>query len=157
MQPTSLLGLAALLATGALSAPIDRRAAPAPQNPVVPDIGGAIAIARREAPHANAELTHYEPGMGACGVNSGAGELVAAMPHGLFDAKTPGGNPNKNPLCGKKLKVKGPGGKGEVVVVVVDRCPACKGNSLDLSPPAFAALADLGVGRIKGASWTMLA
>lgn len=155
MQVTSFLSLAALLATGALSAPIDRRGAPA-QNPVVPDIGSATAIARREAPHGNAELTYYDPGLGACGINSGAGELVVAMPHGLFDAKTPNGNPNKNPLCGKKLTVQTPDGKRKVTVTVVDRCPACKGNSLDLSRPAFAALADLSVGRIKGASWTML-
>ncbi|KAL8399727.1 hypothetical protein RB594_000216 [Gaeumannomyces avenae] len=162
MQLTSLLGLAALLATTALSAPIDRRST-THQNPVVPDISSSssttTAIARRLAsasPHPNAELTHYTPGMGACGVVSGPGELVAAMPHALFDAQTPAGNPNKNPLCGRKLRVQGPDGKRQVVVTVADRCPACVGNSLDLSEPAFAALADLDVGRIKGASWTML-
>ncbi|EJT74851.1 hypothetical protein GGTG_08689 [Gaeumannomyces tritici R3-111a-1] len=160
MQLTSLLGLAALLATTALSAPIDRRST-TQQNPVVPDIGSSstTAMAHRRSPaspHPNAELTHYTPGLGACGITSGPGELVAAMPHALFDAKTPAGNPNKNPLCGRKLRVRGPDGKREVVVTVADRCPACVGNSLDLSEPAFAALADLGVGRIKGASWTML-
>lgn len=159
MQLASLLSLAALLATGALSAPVDRRGAiPAPNNPIVPDIGTSIARRGSGGVHGNAELTHYDQtaGIGACGVMSKATDLVAAMPHGLFDAKTPAGNPNKNPLCGKKLKVKGPGGKS-VQVTVVDRCPGCKGNSLDLSPPAFKALADLGVGRIKGASWTMAA
>src|SRR5204862_678574 len=47
--------------------------------------------------------------------------------------------------CGACLAVAGPA--GEVIVRVVDRCPACKHGDLDLSREAFARIAPLSAGR----------
>jgi len=66
-------------------------------------------------------------GLGACGFTNNATELVVAMAAPDFDPFTPGGNPNKNTLCGRSISVTGP--KGTVTVRVVDRCPECKSVS----------------------------
>lgn len=92
------------------------------------------------------EGTYYDPEMGACGnVNSGD-EKVVAISQYLFDKYTPNGNPNKNSLCGKKINASYEG--KTVEVTIVDRCVGCKEHDLDLSPSAFADIADKGLGRI---------
>ncbi|KAK0625461.1 RlpA-like double-psi beta-barrel-protein domain-containing protein-containing protein [Bombardia bombarda] len=94
------------------------------------------------------DLTHYDVGLGACGWTNSDSELVVALGAPRFDPQTPNGNPNNNPLCGRMIKVNY-GGKS-VTAKVVDRCQACLFDDLDLSPAAFQALADLGLGRISG-------
>jgi expansin len=54
----------------------------------------------------------------------------------------------KSARCGSCLVVVGPD-ESEILVEVVDRCPACKPGDLDLSRDAFALLAPLERGRIK--------
>ncbi|KAK4160843.1 hypothetical protein QBC43DRAFT_219053, partial [Cladorrhinum sp. PSN259] len=54
------------------------------------------------------------------------------------DPQTPGGNPNNNPLCGRSIKINHNG--KSVTVKLVDRCPSCAANDLDLSPSAFQVL-----------------
>lgn len=46
--------------------------------------------------------------------------MVCAVSHILFDAASTGSNPNANPLCGMKVRVKR--GEASVDVTVVDRC-----------------------------------
>jgi hypothetical protein len=96
---------------------------------------------------ATGDATFFHTGLGACGKVSNDSQLVCALPGAVFDKKTPNGNPNKNPLCGRKVKVTR-GGKS-VTVRVVDRCGPCKSNDIDLSPTAFGKLASLGVGRTQ--------
>ncbi|KAK4171190.1 RlpA-like double-psi beta-barrel-protein domain-containing protein-containing protein [Triangularia setosa] len=98
------------------------------------------------------DFTHYSPsiGLGACGQLHQDSELVAAISYAVFDPKTPGGNPNNNLLCGRRIRANFEG--KSVEVIVVDRCPSCSAGSLDLSPAAFQQLADLGRGHIQG-SW----
>jgi expansin (peptidoglycan-binding protein) len=55
--------------------------------------------------------------------------------------------------CGECLRVTGP--LGTVDVKVVDQCPECLAGDLDLSPSAFAAIADPLDGRV-GISWTRI-
>ncbi|KAK4458974.1 RlpA-like double-psi beta-barrel-protein domain-containing protein-containing protein [Cladorrhinum samala] len=99
-------------------------------------------------------FTWYNTGLGACGKTSNDGQLVVALNHALFDPKTPGGNPNKNTLCGKKIRVHYQ--DKAVEVTVVDRCPGCSGSGdLDLSPAAFEKLAPLSRGVIHG-GWDWL-
>ena len=57
-------------------------------------------------------------------------------------------------VCGACASVAGP--KGTVVVRVVDLCPECKKGHLDLSPQAFAKIADLSQGRVD-VSWHLQA
>lgn len=92
------------------------------------------------------EGTYYDPEMGACGIVNSGDEKVVAISQYLFDKYTPNGNPNKNSLCGKKINASYEG--KTVEVTIVDRCVGCKEHDLDLSPSAFADIADKGLGRI---------
>lgn len=92
------------------------------------------------------EGTFYKPGLGSCGSTNNEGELVVAISHELYDQYTPNGNPNKNPLCGRKINAHYKG--KSVEVTVVDRCEGCKLNDLDFSPTAFSNIADRDAGRV---------
>lgn len=46
------------------------------------------------------EATHYQPGLGSCGDNNDASEMVVAVSHSKYDAKAKSQNPNENPFCG---------------------------------------------------------
>ncbi|KAK3293071.1 RlpA-like double-psi beta-barrel-protein domain-containing protein-containing protein [Chaetomium fimeti] len=113
----------------------------------------AAAGGDKRAVPAAGRFTYYNPGLGACGQNHGDGDLVVALSHADFDPSTPGGNPNKNPLCGRRLRATYAG--RSVDVTVVDRCEACNAGDLDFSPAAFQALAALSLGVIQG-SWVWI-
>ncbi|KAL2143393.1 hypothetical protein VTI28DRAFT_10507 [Corynascus sepedonium] len=98
-------------------------------------------------------FTYYYPGLGACGMFNGDGDLVVALSHVDFDPHTPNGNPNHNSLCGRRLRASYSG--KSVEVTVVDRCPSCNSGDLDLSPAAFNHLADLSVGTFRG-TWNWI-
>ncbi|KAK0667484.1 RlpA-like double-psi beta-barrel-protein domain-containing protein-containing protein [Cercophora samala] len=121
--------------------------------PTTPAPGSPLAVEAREivAARARGELTWYNAGLGACGNWNNDGELIVALNHHVFDPQTPNGNPNRNPLCNRKIRVSY-GGK-TVDVKVVDRCPGCAAGDLDLSPAAFQRLAPLGAGRVTGDWW----
>ncbi|KAK4460397.1 RlpA-like double-psi beta-barrel-protein domain-containing protein-containing protein [Cladorrhinum samala] len=99
---------------------------------------------------ATGQFTWYYTGLGACGKVNSDGQLVAALNRATFDPKTPNGNPNRNTLCGRKIRLSYQG--KSVDVTVVDRCAGCGPNDVDLSPAAFKRFAPLVKGRITG-SW----
>ena len=104
------------------------------------------------------DLTYYQPGLGACGITSSSSQNIVAVSHSLFDAAQSGSDPNSNPLCGKKLRVKRvKEGSGErsVDLTVVDRCVGCKSTDIDTSISVFKKLADEDLGRVT-ASWSWL-
>jgi hypothetical protein len=76
----------------------------------------------------------------ACSLPVGDG-LVAAVGDAQWDGSA---------RCGECLKVTGP--EGTVLVRVTDFCPTCAEGELDLSEPAFDAIADPGQG-IAPISW----
>lgn len=85
--------------------------------------------------------------MGSCGTTNSATDMIAAISYQVMDPMNPG-NPNNNPLCGKKIRCTN--GDYEATVTVVDRCPVCVKGDLDLSPAAFAALGGTdAIGRFK--------
>ncbi|KAF9445617.1 hypothetical protein P691DRAFT_762345 [Macrolepiota fuliginosa MF-IS2] len=91
-------------------------------------------------------------GQGACGDLLNKDMPIAALAGVYFDSY-PGsnGNPNQNPLCGKKINVT-VGGKS-VQVTVKDRCDSCHGSfDVDLSESSFHQVADIAAGRVDG-SW----
>jgi expansin (peptidoglycan-binding protein) len=119
-----VVGSAGCRACGSHEAPAD---APA----LVACTGEPIAAA--------GEATYYDAdGTGRCSFERAPRELVAAL-NGIDYAH--------GAWCGACLAVSGPG--GEVVVRVVDRCPACKHGDLDLSRDAFARIAPLSAGRVR--------
>lgn len=66
------------------------------------------------------DLTYYDPELGSCGITSSGSDMICAVSHVLFDAASSGSNPNENPLCGLKIRVKR--GGSSVDVQIVDRC-----------------------------------
>ncbi|KAI3598553.1 non-catalytic module family expn protein [Moniliophthora roreri] len=86
------------------------------------------------------DATWYQPngGFGACGARSSNSDLVVALPQGHY------ANGSK---CWKHLGVHYR--DKYVDVTVVDLCPGCGPNDIDLSEGAFQRLAGLDVGRIK--------
>lgn len=83
--------------------------------------------------------TFYDAtGSGNCGFDATPDDLDVAA----FDANSYAGSA----ACGACVKVKGP--NGEVTVRIVDSCPGCDANHLDLSRSAFAKIAEASRGRV---------
>ncbi|KAF1801742.1 hypothetical protein V8B55DRAFT_1473620 [Mucor lusitanicus] len=89
------------------------------------------------------DATYYNTGLGSCGWESAESEMIVALNH--VQMKN-GANSNNNALCGRRITATGP--KGSVTVKVVDTCPGCASGDLDLSPAAFAKIADMDAGRV---------
>ncbi|KAG8372459.1 hypothetical protein BUALT_Bualt12G0068400 [Buddleja alternifolia] len=76
------------------------------------------------------------------------GTMIAAANPGLF---------NNRAACGRRYRVRCTGGtnsvpacrNGEVIVRIVDLCPGCGPDQLDLSREAFSAIANPDAGRIR--------
>jgi hypothetical protein len=129
------------------------------------------------------DLTYYDPGLGACGIDSGDNDPVVAVSHYTFDAVQTGSDPNQNPLCGRKIRatrVDERSGKSvSIDVTVIDRCkcPAitsgsrerysssfhanltvgtgCEPTDIDVSPAMFDKMADHDLGRVV-VTWAWL-
>ncbi|KAK6825879.1 hypothetical protein PG987_013373 [Apiospora arundinis] len=109
------------------------------------------------------DLTYYQPGLGACGVTSSDRDAIVSVSHLTFDAaganRDGGGNPNANPLCGKKIRIQRDytegGGNRSVDVTVVDRCTGCQPADLDVTISVFTQLAPEDSGRVL-MSWAWL-
>jgi expansin len=85
------------------------------------------------------EATYYDAdGSGNCSFDPSPGDLMVGAMN-----ETDYGNAW---LCGAYVQITGP--KGTVVVRIVDRCPECPAGNIDLSPQAFARIADLVAGRV---------
>jgi hypothetical protein len=106
------------------------------------------------------DLTFYDPGLGACGVQSTSQDLIVSVSHMLYDAASTGSNPNANPLCGKMIRifrnfVEEQKGNTSVDVTVVDRCTGCGQTDLDVTVSVFTQLAPEESGLVK-AQWAWL-
>ncbi|CAG8724617.1 13394_t:CDS:1 [Gigaspora margarita] len=93
------------------------------------------------------DATFFNTGLGACGISSNDNESVAALSSEIYDKLVPGGNPNQCTACGKTCKVCFQ--EKCTDVTIVDRCPNCPNNAIDLSPTAFSKLASQALGRIS--------
>ncbi|KAL4266907.1 Plant Cell Wall Expansin [Pleurotus pulmonarius] len=115
--------------------------------------GGARPFGDFFAGQQTGEGTFYATGLTACGETNKDTDFICAVSMKLFDA-VPGasGNPNNNPICGKKIKATYKG--KSVTVRVTDRCVGCAPTDLDFSPSAFAQLASFDLGRLQGVTWT---
>jgi expansin (peptidoglycan-binding protein) len=91
----------------------------------------------------NGEGTYYfGDGSGACLFPPIPGNLMyAAMNYPQF------GNSD---FCGAYINITGP--QGSVIVRIVDMCPECQYGDIDMSPEAFAQIADIPQGRVP-ISW----
>jgi expansin (peptidoglycan-binding protein) len=62
-----------------------------------------------------------------------------------------GGDPNSNPICGRKVAANYQG--KTVEVTITDRCVGCQKFDLDFSPSAFDKLGAESEGRLHGMKW----
>ncbi|MFI6449840.1 cysteine/serine endopeptidase inhibitor [Kitasatospora sp. NPDC050543] len=96
------------------------------------------------------KMTYYDDaGFGACGTRINASsQLLVAVSHTWWTSA----NPNRDPLCrGISVKVTYKG--RSITVPVRDKCPSCDSKHIDISKPAFAKLAPLGLGMVDGITW----
>lgn len=93
-------------------------------------------------------VTFYDQGgnKGACGEAHGDYDLIAAMNTKQF---------YELDICGKKVEITSADNK-KVTVTVVDMCPGCETNSIDLSRGAFQQLGSFDRGIIPIKSWKLL-
>jgi len=108
------------------------------------------------------DATFYGIGLGACGKTSYEPDLIAAVSYLLFDefavTEAEKGNPNLNPICGRKAKATLEG-FGSVIVTILDECMGCQiKGSLDFSMAAFNQLTynQEGVGRFHNMTWNFV-
>ncbi|KAI8335823.1 RlpA-like double-psi beta-barrel-protein domain-containing protein-containing protein, partial [Chlamydoabsidia padenii] len=80
--------------------------------------------------------TYYNVGMGSCGEESSDDEFVVALSPAIMN----------HDLCGETIQVETD--DGSVSARVVDTCPACDADSIDLSPAAFDEIGDRARGRV---------
>lgn len=92
--------------------------------------------------------------MGACGESSSETDSMVAISQALFDQYTPNGNPNKNPLCGKTVTIKGKDG-ADHTATIWDRCVGCAEADLDMPQAFFNTVTDHADGRAYGMSWSI--
>ncbi|KAI9256724.1 hypothetical protein BY458DRAFT_519409 [Sporodiniella umbellata] len=88
-----------------------------------------VVVKRKSLPFYG-RATHYSTGPGSCGENSTDDEMVVAINQQQMEN---GVNPNTNPHCDKIIKISGDSGR-TYKARIVDTCPQCGEDSLDLSP-----------------------
>lgn len=98
------------------------------------------------------DFTWYDVGMGACGITNVETDAIVAIAKDLFDKYTPGGNPNANTLCGRKVNLYNKDGTS-FSATVTDRCVGCATTDLDLSKSLFNTVTNNGDGRVHGMAW----
>lgn len=92
------------------------------------------------------DATYYDVGLGSCGDTNSNSEMVAALSEDLM------GSGSGSDYCGKSITIKGK--KGSVTVKVVDTCPGCGREDIDLSPAAFKKLGALSQG-VLPITWSL--
>ncbi len=126
---------------GAGSGPAAAQAANTPRAwlPLVATTGSGNPVYSGEA-------TYYAAtGAGACLFDASPGDLLVAAMNAPQYANAA--------YCGAYVRVSGP--QGQVTVRIVDLCPECASGDLDLSPQAFAQIANLPQGRVN-ISWQLV-
>ncbi|WP_394847629.1 RlpA-like double-psi beta-barrel domain-containing protein [Pendulispora brunnea] len=99
------------------------------------------------------KITWYtDKGYGACGTKIDASsQNLAAVSSKWFSSS----NRNNDPVC-KGVSVRVSYNGKSITVPVVDECPSCDREHVDLSLPAFSALADPDDGVVQGVTWSFV-
>ncbi len=80
----------------------------------------------------------WADGRGNCGFDATPNDLMVGAMNQIDYAGSA--------VCGSCAVISGP--RGEVTIRIVDRCPECVQGDIDLSPQAFARIADTTLGRV---------
>lgn len=104
-------------------------------------------------PTYSGDITYYTPGTGSCGLVNSSSDPIVAISHVIMEAAGVA-NPNKNPNCGRRVKITY--GGVDTIATVTDTCPGCTEGSLDLTESLFYAVAPSGDGRVHDVSWCFI-
>ena len=103
------------------------------QQPALNNGGGGGAGIAEKGPF-NGEITYYDVGMGACGIDdSGTGLTtnIVALSHVMMGTKS-----NDNIYCNQTITIHAANGKS-TTAIVHDKCMGCAVHDIDVSPKAF--------------------
>ncbi|KAB5595695.1 putative effector protein [Ceratobasidium theobromae] len=89
--------------------------------------------------------TWFNTGLGACGKVSNDNQLIVALAPGAYA---------KGKNCGKTITIKNTKNGKSTTAKVLDMCPGCGANDVDLSPAAFKKLGSLSTG-VLTVSWNI--
>ena len=109
------------------------------------------ALAERGAGPYTGDITHYEVGLGSCGLTSTDSQAVVALSVPMMNNPA---NPNSNPKCGKSITLHNPAAGTTTKATVVDTCQACAYGDVDLSPSLFKTVSPTGDGRVHSITWS---
>ncbi|CZR64027.1 related to B2-aldehyde-forming enzyme [Phialocephala subalpina] len=100
-------------------------------------IASSAILALASASSLSGQATYYGGNVagGACSFST------YTLPSGIFGTALSDSNWDTSANCGACVSVTGPSGNS-ITAMIVDECPGCGTNHLDLFPDAFAALAD---------------
>ncbi|KAL4244646.1 RlpA-like domain superfamily protein [Abortiporus biennis] len=90
--------------------------------------------------------TFFNPGVGVCGDVNTANDFIVAINSVFFDAF------RRTQICNQTMLVQAFG--KTLAVKVVDECPTCGFNNIDLSPAAFEFFAPLSTGAFQ-VQWSL--
>ncbi|KAI4860319.1 RlpA-like double-psi beta-barrel-protein domain-containing protein-containing protein [Hypoxylon rubiginosum] len=91
------------------------------------------------------DITYYTPGLGSCGETNTEADMIVALSPSQFEAQAD--------LCGKTIAITV--GHENATAKVVDKCPGCTAESIDVSPAVFKQIGSLDEGRLK-VTWSVL-
>ncbi|KAI0782819.1 RlpA-like double-psi beta-barrel-protein domain-containing protein-containing protein [Abortiporus biennis] len=97
--------------------------------------------------HTGGRGTFFFPGLGACGKTNGDNDMIVAVNQAVFQQF-------RDVICDNKSMEVRANGKS-ATVQIVDECPGCGPNDIDLSPAAFKVFADESVG-VLTVDWNIL-
>lgn len=137
-------------------------------------IVAAVGLVATSAVAYTGDLTHYDPGLGACGWTNSASDMIVAL---AVDQYGTDANPNNAAVCGRQISINCKSANrsrdflskstylltfivtidnGKTAVAeVVDKCWGCASGDIDVSDAVFSQLADLGAGRVQ-VSWDFI-
>lgn len=139
------LGLLALLALSASS--LHAQAPTAAEHTVILPLILKLAGTPNGAATHTGEATYYTEadGSGNCSFDPTPQDLmVGAMNQTDYASSA---------ICGAYVELTGP--NGTITIRIVDRCPGCAVGNIDLSPSAFAKIAEIAKGRVP-ISWRIV-
>jgi outer membrane biosynthesis protein TonB len=133
--PTTEAAPAPAPTTEAAAAPApSASAAPAPASGSYPSSGSSDQF--------SGDITIYQTqgGYGACGTQLNDSDMIVALSHVAWGASTYDvmTGAASNPWCGQEINVHYKG--NSIKAKIMDMCPGCKGDDIDLSPAAWKAL-----------------
>ncbi|KAF8058628.1 hypothetical protein FPV67DRAFT_510872 [Lyophyllum atratum] len=100
-------------------------------------------------------LFFFTPGLGACGFTNTSTQIVASVSSTFFNTfPNATANPNKNPLCKRKLLITS--GAKNITASVVDFFVDPAPFNVGLSPTAFQKFATLDDGIVPNVTWSVV-